>query len=94
LEYESIVLYRFVPGNCREFLEITDRVDKGDLDIDTLDYRRARDKGDPTLSMCCLICSVLRSAVKPRSMRNSQAARIEGSAQARIEVVGRRRKSG
>jgi hypothetical protein len=69
LEYESIVLYRFVSGNRREFLEITDGVDKGDLNIDTLDYRRARDKGDKSLEIYKFFINALYVALT-RAIKN------------------------
>ena len=51
LEYENIVLYRFVSGYRREFDEITAGVTQLDLETDTLDYRRARDKSDKSLEV-------------------------------------------
>lgn len=51
LEYENIVLYRFVSGHRREFAEITSGVTKQDLKADTLDYRRAHDKSDKSLEV-------------------------------------------
>lgn len=51
LEYENIVLYRFVSGYRREFAEITAGVTQQDLETDTLDYRRARDKSDKSLEI-------------------------------------------
>jgi hypothetical protein len=51
LEYESIVLYRFVSDHRSEFAEIVDGVAKQDLAADTLDYRRARDKSDKSLEV-------------------------------------------
>ena len=44
LEYENIVLYRFVSDHRAEFSEIADGVSAQDLQTDQLDYRRARDK--------------------------------------------------
>ncbi|TLU87766.1 MAG: hypothetical protein FDX21_02805 [Chlorobium sp.] len=51
LEYENIVLFRFVSGHRSEFNEIVDGVVKDDLDVDTLAYRRAKDKGDKSLEV-------------------------------------------
>ncbi|WP_454751460.1 ankyrin repeat domain-containing protein [Cupriavidus necator] len=51
LEYENIVLYRFVSDQRAEFAEIADGVDKQDLASDTLTYRRARDKHDKSLEV-------------------------------------------
>lgn len=46
LEYQNIVLYRFVSDHRAQFAEIADGVDKQDLLVDNLDYRRAKDKTD------------------------------------------------
>ncbi len=51
LEYENIVLFRFVSAHRKEFNEIVDGVVKDDLTIDSLEYRRARDKGDKSLEV-------------------------------------------
>lgn len=51
LEYENIVLYRFVSGYRREFAEIVAGVTRQDLETDELDYRRARDKSDKSLEV-------------------------------------------
>ncbi|MGH7102502.1 MAG: UvrD-helicase domain-containing protein, partial [Acetobacteraceae bacterium] len=51
LEYESIVLYRFVSGHRHEFAEIAAGVTQQDLETDTLDYSRARDKSDKSLEV-------------------------------------------
>ena len=51
LEYDNIVLYRFVSDHRAEFAGIADGVDKQALDIDTLDYRRARDKTDKSMEV-------------------------------------------
>ena len=51
LEYESIILYRFVSDHRAEFSEIADGVAMADLDVDTLDYRRAKDKRDKSLEV-------------------------------------------
>lgn len=51
LEYENIVLYRFVSDHRAEFSDIVDGVSLADLDVDTLDYRRARDKSDKSLEV-------------------------------------------
>ncbi|CAK0770644.1 conserved hypothetical protein [Gammaproteobacteria bacterium] len=51
LEYENIVLYRFVSDHRAEFSEIVEGVDRQDLLADTLEYRRARDKGDKSLEV-------------------------------------------
>lgn len=51
LEYENVVLYRFVSNNRTEYAEIAAGVTRQDLQTDTLDYRRARDKGDKSLEI-------------------------------------------
>ena len=51
LEYENIVLYRFVSDHRAEFSEIVEGVDKQSLLVDSLDYRRAKDKGDKSLEI-------------------------------------------
>ncbi|RDK07243.1 ankyrin repeat domain-containing protein [Cupriavidus lacunae] len=51
LEYENIVLYRFVSDQRAEFAEIADGVGRQDLAADTLTYRRARDKHDKSLEV-------------------------------------------
>jgi hypothetical protein len=51
LEYENIVLYRFVSDHRREFADITEGVTPADLAADSLDYRRAKDKGDKSLEV-------------------------------------------
>ncbi|HRO58356.1 MAG TPA: hypothetical protein PK177_04180, partial [Burkholderiaceae bacterium] len=51
LEYENIVLYRFVSDHRAEFSEIVDGVAPQDLVGDTLEYRRARDKSDKSLEV-------------------------------------------
>lgn len=51
LEYDNIVLYRFVSGHRHEYAEIASGVTQQDLATDTLDYRRARDKSDKSLEV-------------------------------------------
>ena len=51
LEYENIVLYRFISDHRAEFKEITDGVTAQDLTADELEYRRAKDKGDKSLEV-------------------------------------------
>ncbi|SFD68541.1 UvrD-helicase domain-containing protein [Massilia yuzhufengensis] len=51
LEYDSIVLYRFVSGNRAQFAAIADGVDASDLAGDALQYARARDKNDKSLEI-------------------------------------------
>jgi len=51
LEYENIVLYRFVSGNRARFAEIVEGVAAAELNSDDLDYRRAKDKTDKSLEI-------------------------------------------
>lgn len=49
LEYESIVLYRFISGQRQAYAEIAEGVGPDDLAGETLTYRRAADKSDKSL---------------------------------------------
>jgi hypothetical protein len=69
LEYENIVLYRFVSGHRREFAEITAGVTHQDLETDTLGYARARDKGDKSLEVYKFFVNALYVALT-RAVRN------------------------
>jgi len=51
LEYDSIVLYRFVSDNRAQFAAIAEDVDATDLAGDELQYSRARDKSDKSLEI-------------------------------------------
>ena len=51
LEYEHIVLYRFVSDRRAEYAEVAAGVDADHLDGDGLEYRRARDKTDKSLEI-------------------------------------------
>jgi len=51
LEYDSIVLYRFVSDNRAQFAAIADGVDAAGLADDDLQYSRARDKSDKSLEI-------------------------------------------
>lgn len=51
LEYDNIVLYRFVSDHRAPFSDIADGVDKQDLAVDSLDYRRAKDKTDKSMEV-------------------------------------------
>ncbi len=51
LEYENIILYRFVSDHRAQFDEIVQDVNPDDLKADTLEYRRARDKTDRSLEI-------------------------------------------
>lgn len=69
LEYENIVLYRFVSGHRHEFAEITAGVTRHDLETDTLDYRRARDKSDKSLEVYKFFVNALYVALT-RAVKN------------------------
>jgi hypothetical protein len=51
LEYESIILFRFISDHRAPFAEIANGVAKEDLAADVLNYRRARDKTDKSLEI-------------------------------------------
>jgi ATP-dependent exoDNAse (exonuclease V) beta subunit len=69
LEYENIVLYRFVSGHRREFAEISAGVAQQDLETDTLDYCRARAKSDKSLEVYEFFVNALYVALT-RALRN------------------------
>ncbi|MBK5913244.1 ankyrin repeat domain-containing protein [Rhodocyclus purpureus] len=69
LEYENIVLYRFVSDYRAEFSEIVDGVAKSDLAVADLDYRRARDKSDKSLEVYKFFVNALYVALT-RAIRN------------------------
>ncbi|MCC7327176.1 MAG: hypothetical protein IT521_10275 [Burkholderiales bacterium] len=69
LEYESIVLYRFVSANRTAFAEITAGVAAADLDGSELEYRRAKDKADKSLEIYKFYVNALYVALT-RAIRN------------------------
>lgn len=69
LEYENIVLYRFVSDHRAEFTQIAEGVDKASLTADTLDYRRAKDKRDKSLEVYKFFVNALYVALT-RAVRN------------------------
>jgi hypothetical protein len=69
LEYENIVLYRFVSDHRAEFSDIVDGVAKADLAIESLDYRRAKDKSDKSLEVYKFFVNALYVALT-RAIRN------------------------
>lgn len=69
LEYENIVLYRFISDHRAEFAEITDGVRPEDLLTEQLDYRRARDKSDKSLEVYKFFVNALYVALT-RAIRN------------------------
>lgn len=69
LEYENIVLYRFVSDHRAEFADIAEGVAKADLAVDTLDYRRAKDKSDKSLEIYKFFVNALYVALT-RAIKN------------------------
>ena len=69
LEYENIVLYRFVSDHRAEFADIVAGVDRADLAADTLDYRRAKDKSDKSLEVYKFFVNALYVALT-RAIKN------------------------
>ena len=69
LEYDNIVLYRFVSDHRAEFSDIAEGVRKEDLARDQLDYRRARDKSDKSLEVYKFFVNALYVALT-RAIRN------------------------
>jgi AAA domain len=69
LEYENIVLYRFVSDHRAEFTDIVEGVAKADLAADALDYRRARDKSDKSLEIYKFFVNALYVALT-RAIKN------------------------
>ncbi len=51
LEYPNIILYGFVSGQRQAYAEICAGVNAEDLAVDSLDYRRAKDKQDKSLEV-------------------------------------------
>jgi ATP-dependent exoDNAse (exonuclease V) beta subunit len=69
LEYENIVLYRFVSDHRAQFTEIAQGVNKQDLAADTLDYRRAKDKSDKSMEVYKFFVNALYVALT-RAIQN------------------------
>jgi len=69
LEYENIVLYRFISDHRAEFSDIVDGVTKADLAIESLDYRRAKDKSDKSLEVYKFFVNALYVALT-RAIKN------------------------
>ena len=69
LEYENIVLYRFVSANRAAFAEIAAGVAAADLNGDELEYRRAKDKADKSLEIYKFYVNALYVALT-RAIRN------------------------
>lgn len=69
LEYDNIVLYRFVSNHRAEFAEIADGVTPQDLVSDELEYRRAKDKTDKSLEVYKFFVNALYVALT-RAVKN------------------------
>ena len=69
LEYENIVLYRFISDHRAEFSDIVEGVTKADLAVETLDYRRAKDKSDKSLEVYKFFVNALYVALT-RAIKN------------------------
>jgi hypothetical protein len=69
LEYDSIVLFRFVSDNRAPFQEIAEGVSAADLASDDLHYARARDKSDKSLEIYKFYVNALYVALT-RAVRN------------------------
>ncbi|MFA5663313.1 UvrD-helicase domain-containing protein [Castellaniella sp.] len=69
LEYDNIILYRFVSDHRQEFSEVAHGIAPSDLEADTLDYRRARDKTDKSLQIYKFYVNALYVALT-RALRN------------------------
>jgi len=69
LEYETIILYRFVSDHRAEFAEIAAGVSQTDVASDELAYRRARDKTDKSLEIYKFFINALYVALT-RAMKN------------------------
>lgn len=74
LEYDNIVLYRFVSDHRKDFAEIVDGVEAADLAVENLEYRRARQgrqvaRGVQVLRQCAVRGADARSATCTWSSR-------------------------
>ena len=69
LEYENIILYRFISDHRAEFSDIVEGVTKADLGVQVLDYRRAKDKSDKSLEVYKFFVNALYVALT-RAIKN------------------------
>jgi hypothetical protein len=69
LEYENIVLFRFVSDHRAQFAQIAEGVGKQDLATEKLDYRRAKDKSDKSMEVYKFFVNALYVALT-RAIRN------------------------
>ncbi|MEO8777595.1 MAG: ankyrin repeat domain-containing protein, partial [Rhodanobacter sp.] len=63
LEYPNIVLYGFVSGQRQAYAEVCAGVEAADLAVDSLDYRRAKDKHDKSLEIWKFYVNALYVAI-------------------------------
>lgn len=77
LEYDSIVLYRFVSDNRAQFAAIAEGVDAADLGGNELQYSRARDKSDKSLDIYKFYVNALYVALT-RAVRNVYLVESDG----------------
>jgi len=63
LEYPNIILYRFISGQRQAYAEICDGVSSADLQNETLEYRRAKDKHDRSLELWKFYVNALYVAI-------------------------------
>ncbi|ATQ74107.1 hypothetical protein CR152_05940 [Massilia violaceinigra] len=69
LEYDSIVLFRFISDNRARFGEIAEGISAADIASDDLQYSRARDKSDKSLEIYKFYINALYVALT-RSIRH------------------------
>jgi hypothetical protein len=69
LEYENIVLYRFISDHRAEFNDIAEGVAKADLEVEALEYKRAKDKSDKSLEIYKFFINALYVALT-RAIKN------------------------
>jgi hypothetical protein len=63
LEYPHVILYALVSSQRAAYAEVCDGVTATDLQSDTLEYRRARDKGDKSLELYKFYVNALYVAI-------------------------------
>ena len=63
LEYDRVILYRFVSGSRAVYASLAEGVEAQDLDQEELDYRRGRDKTDKSLEIHKFFVNALYVAI-------------------------------
>lgn len=63
LEYDRVILYRFVSGSRAAYASLAEGVEATDLERDELDYRRGRDKTDKSLEIHKFFVNALYVAI-------------------------------